>query len=64
MVYMAASLVRYGADLAALHRLDRDAPALLPYATLLAARRSKGSVLGAVDAVLRVARRTPAVPRG
>lgn len=51
MVNMAASLVRYGADLAALHRLDRDAPALLPYATLLAARRSKGSVLGAVDAV-------------
>lgn len=48
---MAASLVRYGADPAALHRLDGDAPALLPYATLLTARRSQGSVLGAVDAV-------------
>lgn len=51
MVDMAASLMRYGADPTAFHRLDADAPALLPYATLLAARRPQGSVLGAVDAV-------------
>lgn len=51
MLDMAASLMRYGANPTALHRLDGDAPALLPYATLLAARRPQGSVLGAVDAV-------------
>ena len=51
MVDMAASLIRYGADPTALHRFDGDTPALLPYATLLAARRPQGSVLGAVDAV-------------
>lgn len=52
MVDMAASLAGFGADLTALHLLDADGPELLPYATLLAARRQGvGTVLGAVRAV-------------
>jgi len=51
MLDMAASLAGYGADPAALHLLDADGPQLLPYATLLAARRQGGAVLGAVGAV-------------
>lgn len=51
MVDVAASLVGYGADPTALHLLDAEGPALLPYATLLAARRNSGSVLSAVGAV-------------
>lgn len=51
MVDVSASLSGYGADPASLHLLDVDEPALLPYATLLAARRSNGSVLEAVSAV-------------
>ena len=48
MVDMAASLTGYGADPAALHLLDADGPELLPYATLLAARREGCTVLNAV----------------
>ncbi len=44
-------LAVYGADPAALRQLDEDGPELLPYATLLTARRQSGSVLGAVGAV-------------
>ncbi|MES1997807.1 MAG: N-6 DNA methylase [Pseudomonadota bacterium] len=51
MVDMAASLTGYGADPAALHLLDADSPELLPYSTLLAARRQGGAVLSAVRAV-------------
>ncbi|MDR0481120.1 MAG: SAM-dependent methyltransferase [Gallionellaceae bacterium] len=52
MVDMAASLARYGADPTALHLLDADGPQLLPYATLLAARRqSSNALLSAVGAV-------------
>lgn len=51
MVDIAASLIGYGADPAALHLLDADGPELLPYATLLAARRDGGTVLNAVGAV-------------
>lgn len=52
MVDIAASLAGYGADPSALHLLDADGPELLPYATLLSARRQRGdSVLGAVGAV-------------
>ena len=51
MTDMAASMTTYGADPTALHLLDADGPALLPYATLLTARRQRCSVLGAVGAV-------------
>jgi hypothetical protein len=52
MVDMATSLAGYGADPTALHLLDADGPELLPYATLLAARRQDGdAVLDAVGAV-------------
>ena len=51
MADIVASLASYGADPAALHLLDGGGPELLPYATLLAARRQVGSVLGSVKAV-------------
>lgn len=51
MIDMVTSLTGYGADPTALHLLDADGPELLPYATLLAARRQSGAVLGAVGAV-------------
>lgn len=52
MVDMAASLAGYGADPTALHLLDADGPELLPYATLLSARRQRDdAALGAVGAV-------------
>lgn len=41
----------FGADRRALHSLETDAPALLPYATLITAKRHGHSVLGAVGAV-------------
>jgi len=51
MADIGASLVGFGADLAALHLFSTDSPELLPYATLLAARRHGSSVLDAVGAV-------------
>lgn len=51
MVDMIASLIGYGADPVAFRLLDADGPELLPYATLLTARRQGSTVLGAVGAV-------------
>ena len=51
MADIGKSLVDFGADPAALHLFSTDSPELLPYATLLAARRRDGSVLDAVGAV-------------
>ncbi len=51
MADLIALLTVYGADAAALRQLDVDGPELLPYATLLTARRQGSSVLGAVGAV-------------
>jgi len=50
MADIAAALVDFGADPAALRLLDNDGPDLLPYATLLTARRG-GDMLGVVGAV-------------
>ena len=46
-----ASLTEFGADPSALRLLDDDCPELLPYATLVTARRSGHGNLGAVEAV-------------
>ena len=51
MADIAASLIDFGADPTALHLLDGDGPELLPYATLLTARRSGNTSLGVVEAV-------------
>ncbi|WP_202758286.1 HsdM family class I SAM-dependent methyltransferase [Delftia acidovorans] len=51
MANVSALLSDFGADPDMLHLLDADEPALLPYATLLAARRTSGSILEAVSAV-------------
>ena len=51
MVGMRASLAEFGADPSALHSLDDDGPELLPYATLLTARRTGDATLSAVEAV-------------
>ena len=51
MAGMRASLAEFGADPSALLLLDDDGPELLPYATLLTARRTGDAVLGVVDAV-------------
>ena len=51
MVDIAASLADFGGDPASLRLLDGDYPDLLPYATLLAARRSGDATLGVVGAV-------------
>jgi len=45
------TLEKYGADLAAVRSFDTDAPELLPYATLLAARKVNDSVLAALTGV-------------
>lgn len=42
---------RFGGDRSAVHPLDEDGPHLLPYATLVNARRAGSSVLGVVTAV-------------
>lgn len=44
-------LAGFGADKHALHSLDADGPELLPYATLVNARRGGNSILGVVGAV-------------
>lgn len=46
-----ARLEPFGGDRLALHSLDADGPELLPYATLINARRDSGSILGVVGAV-------------
>lgn len=51
MVDIAAALVEFGGDPAALRLLDNDGPDLLPYATLVTARRSGDTVLGIVGGV-------------
>ncbi len=51
MVDIAASLAGYGADPTALRLLEKDGPELLPYGTLVAARRQGETVLRAVGAV-------------
>lgn len=45
------TLQHYGGDPSGLHLLDADAPDLLPYATLINARRSGSDTLGVVGAV-------------
>ena len=51
MADIAASITEFGADLAALRHFDSDGPELLPYATLLTARRNGDTALNAVEAV-------------
>ena len=51
MADMRASLVEFGADPSSLRLLDDERPELLPYATLLTARRNGHATLGIVDAV-------------
>ena len=51
MADMRASLAEFGADPSALHLLDNECPELLPYATLLTARRNRNAALSVVDAV-------------
>lgn len=51
MADMRASLAEFGADPSALRLLDNECPELLPYATLLTARRNRNAALGVVDAV-------------
>ena len=51
MVDMRSSLVEFGADPSALRLLDHEGPELLPYATLVTARRSAQAPLDVVEAV-------------
>ena len=51
MADIRASLVDFGADPSALHLFDDECPELLPYATLLAARRGDHATLGIVEGV-------------
>ena len=51
MADLHASLAEFGADPSALHLLDDERPELLPYATLMTARRNGHAALGAVEAV-------------
>ena len=51
MADIRASLAEFGADPSALRLLDEESPELLPYATLLTARRNPNATLGVVDAV-------------
>ncbi len=51
MIDIAFWLADFGADRSALRLLDNDDPALLPYATLITARRNDPSTLGVVEAV-------------
>jgi hypothetical protein len=51
MADLAAVLADFGGDPANLRLLDGDGPGLLPYATLLTARRNGNDVLGVVSAV-------------
>ena len=51
MADMRAALAEFGADLSALRLLDDERPELLPYATLMTARRNGHAELGVVEAV-------------
>ena len=51
MADIRASVVEFGADPSALRSLDDECPELLPYATLLTARRDRNATLGIVEAV-------------
>lgn len=51
MADIAAVIVDFGGEPAALRLLDNDGPDLLPYATLLTARRGGNDMLGVVSAV-------------
>ena len=51
MDVLRTSLLNFGGDPSALHLLDDDGPELLPYATLMTARRSDHATLGVVKAV-------------
>ena len=51
MADMRASLAEFGADSSALRLLDDECPELLPYATLMTARRNGQATLGVVEAV-------------
>jgi len=51
MTDIAASLKEFGADPAALHLFDKDGPELLPYATLMTARRGGNTTLSVIEAV-------------
>ena len=51
MADIRASVAEFGADPSALRSLDDDCPELLPYATLLTARRDRNATLGIVEAV-------------
>ena len=46
-----AAIAQFGADASSLRLLDEDAPELLPYATLTAARRGGDATLSLVEAV-------------
>ena len=51
MADIRASVAEFGADPSALRALDDECPELLPYATLLTARRDRNATLGIVEAV-------------
>lgn len=51
MADLVSNIADFGADPAGLHLFDRDGPDLLPYATLLTARRAGDPDLGRVSAV-------------
>ncbi len=51
MADLRASLAEFGADPSALHLLDDEGPELLPYATLMTARRNRDATLGMLEAV-------------
>lgn len=51
MIDWRTTMARYGGDVASLHLLDADTPELLPYATLVNARRRGSDTLGVVGAI-------------
>ena len=51
MADLSASLAEFGADSSSLRLLDDECPELLPYATLMTARRNRHATLGIVAAV-------------
>ena len=51
MAAIHASLAEFGADPSAVRLFDDDRPELLPYATLMTARRTGDTTLGIVEAV-------------
>lgn len=51
MADLTSLLVKFGAERSSLRLLDDDGPGLLPYATIVTARRNGDAALGAVEAV-------------